>query len=176
VPAQFRSAWRLETARLGDVDMRWYDPRLLRSRVVHGVVVESAMAAGLFALFGPAAFVAHLLQAWWATRALEVVNYFEHWGLVRAGRKVRPVDAWDTDSAFTFYTLMGLSRHADHHTEAARPYQQLRFHEESAKLPYGYFATVILAMFANRRFRRRMTEELERRRLGPFAATGEDRP
>ena len=35
VPAQFRSAWRIETARLGDVDMRWYDLRLLRSRVVH---------------------------------------------------------------------------------------------------------------------------------------------
>ena len=40
VPAQFRSAWRLETARLGDVDMRWYDPRLLQSRVVHGIVFE----------------------------------------------------------------------------------------------------------------------------------------
>src|SRR5262249_29469806 len=42
VPAQFRSAWRLETARLGDVDMKWYDPRLLRSRVVHGLFAEGA--------------------------------------------------------------------------------------------------------------------------------------
>lgn len=40
VPAQFRSAWRLEKKRLGDPDMRNTDPRMLRNRVVHGIVVE----------------------------------------------------------------------------------------------------------------------------------------
>ena len=39
VPAQFRSAWRLEARRLGDETMRWWDARLLRSRVVHGLLV-----------------------------------------------------------------------------------------------------------------------------------------
>jgi len=169
VPAQFRSAWRLETTRLGNPDMRLYDPRLLRSRVVHGVVVECSIAVAIAAFLGPGAIVAHVLQAWWATRALEVVNYFEHWGLRREGKRVLPVDSWDTHSRFTYYALTGLSRHADHHAHASRPYQQLRVWEESPKLPGGYLAMFPLVLARNARFQRLMTAELQRKRLGPFA-------
>lgn len=169
VPGQFRSAWRLEAKRLGDEQMRWRDPRLLRSRVVHGLVAEWALAFGLAAAFGWGAFAFHLLQAAWAVRLLECVNYFEHWGLVRRGTRADAVDSWDTDSWFTLYTLVGLSRHADHHANAARPYQQLRHVDASPKLPRGYFGMVPLALARNRKFRRLMTEELARRGLGPFA-------
>src|SRR4029453_11595720 len=116
------------------------------------------------------AFAAYVLQAWIAVHLLEAVNYFEHWGLERQGRRLTPVDSWDTDSRFTLYTLAGLSRHADPHAWSARPYQQLRYREESPKLPYGYFGTVVLLLVRNARFRELMTEELRRRRLGPFPA------
>ena len=170
VPAQFRSAWRIESTRLGDEQMRLTDPRMLRHRVLHGVVVELAVALAILVGLGAGAFAAYFLQAWIAIRLLEAVNYFEHWGLTRRGSRVTPVDSWDTESRFTLYTLVGLSRHADHHTSASRPYQQLRFWEESPKLPYGYFATVILLLVRNSRFRALMTQELQARRLGPFAA------
>ncbi len=169
VPAQFRSAWRLEAKRLGDADMPWWDPRLLRSRVVHGLALEWGVAFALLATLGPGAFVIVLLQALLAIRLLEAVNYFEHWGLARTTRRVRTIDSWDTDSWFTLYTLVGLSRHADHHAQASRPFQQLRYFEESPKLPYGYFGTTLLTLFARRRLRRLLTTELERRELGPFA-------
>jgi alkane 1-monooxygenase len=169
VPGQFRSAWRLEAARLGDAGMKWYDARLLRSRVVHGMVVEVGLACALTACFGPAALVAHLMQAWWSTRALEVVNYFEHWGLRREGKRVLPMHSWDTYSRFTYYALTGLSRHADHHAFAARPYQQLRVWKESPKLPFGYLAMFPLVLARNGRFQKLMTRELQRKKLGPFA-------
>ena len=169
VPAQFRSAWRLETARLGDPDMKWYDPRILASRVLQGIAVECAIAAAMGIFFGGAAVVAFLLQAWWATRALEVVNYFEHWGLRREGKRVLPVDSWDTHSRFTYYALTGLSRHADHHAFASRPYEQLRVWEESPKLPAGYLAMFPLVLMRNGRYQRLMTAELKRKKLGPFA-------
>ena len=64
----------------------------------------------------PAPFAIFVLQAVLAIRLLEAVNYFEHWGLVRAPPAAcSPIDSWDTDSWFTLYTLVGLSRHADHH-------------------------------------------------------------
>lgn len=169
VPAQFRSAWRLEARRLGDADMPWWDPRLLRSRVLHGLVAEWAFSFALAGLFGWPAFFFQVLQALWAVRLLECVNYFEHWGLHRSGKRVSPVDSWDTDSWFTLYTLVGLSRHADHHATASRPYQKLRHHDESPKLPYGYFGMVILAIARNRVFQRRMAGELRSRELGPWA-------
>lgn len=169
VPAQFKSAWRLETSRLGDPDMKWYDPRLVQSRVVHGVVFELGLLASIGAGFGWASLVAFLFQAWWATRALEVVNYFEHWGLSRSGARVEPVHSWDTHSRFTYYALTGLSRHADHHAFASRPYQKLRVWQESPKLPNGYLAMFPLVLSLNRRYQRLVTAELRRKKLGPFA-------
>jgi len=169
VPAQFRSAWRLECRRLGDAEMSLGDRRQLRNRVLHGLVAEWGLAFGILAAAGPAAFAGFLLQAVFASRALEVVNYFEHWGLQRSARRVRPVDSWDTHSRFTYYALTGLTRHADHHAHAARPYQQLRVHPEAPVLPRGYIALFPLVLGRNRTFRRLMTEELRRRRLGPFA-------
>jgi alkane 1-monooxygenase len=105
----------------------------------------------------------------WAIRLLEAVNYFEHWGLLRAGRKVRPVDSWDTESSFTLYGMVGLSRHADHHAYASRPYQQLRHFEESPKYPGGYITMVAMVIARNEEFIRIATEELRARKMGPFA-------
>jgi alkane 1-monooxygenase len=169
VPAQFRSAWRLETKRLGDEEMGLFDRRLLRSRVVHGLIVEWGLAFAIFATCGTAAFAVFVLQALFATRALEVVNYFEHWGLVRTGNRVRTVDSWDTHSRFTYYALTGLTRHADHHAYPSRPYQQLRVHDEAPVLPRGYIALFPLVLARNKEFQRLATEELRRRGLGPFA-------
>ena len=169
VPAQFRSAWRLETHRLGDVDMPWHDPRQLGNRVLHGLVAEWSVAVAIGVGLGAGAFAFYVLQAFGAIRLLEAVNYFEHWGLVRRGKKPTPIDSWDTDSWFTLYTLVGLSRHADHHAYATRPYQQLRHWDESPKLPTGYFGMVTMVFARNERFQKLMTAELKRRKLGPFA-------
>jgi alkane 1-monooxygenase len=169
VPAQLRSAWRLEGLRLGDADMPLVDRRQLRNRVLHGKLAEWCVAFAILGGLGAGAFAFHLLQASLAVLLLEAVNYFEHWGLRRRGRKPSPSDSWDTESAFTLYTLVGLSRHADHHAFATRPYPQLRHWQESPKLPSGYFGMVAMVLFRNAELRRLLTEELRRRGLGPFA-------
>ena len=91
-----------------------------------------------------------------------------------AARAPAPRDAWDTDSWLTHYTLIGLSRHADHHAHAARPFERLRAVDESPKLPGGYYAMVGLAQMRNKRFRALMTAELRRRKLGPFVEAGSE--
>ena len=169
VPAQFRSAWQLEKKRLGD--RPWY-----RNRIVHGLVIGWGMAALVGAWAGLAALVAFLLQAFFASRLLEAVNYFEHWGLMRTGSRVRPRDSWDTHSWFTYYGLTGLSRHADHHYEQTRPFQQLRVQEGVPMLPSGYVAMVDMVMTKNDEFQQLATAELRRCQLGPFADGGEPEP
>jgi len=174
VKGQLRSAWRLETKRLGDPDMPLLDRRQLGNRVLHGLVFEWSLAAAILAFFGFPAFFAFLLQAFVAVRLLEAVNYFEHWGLRRRGDRVQPVDSWDTHGWFTYYGLVGLSRHADHHAYPVRPYQKLRVWEEAPILPYGYVGTVDQVIANNEAFMEAATVELGRRRLGPFApAEGE---
>ena len=90
--------------------------------------------------------------------------------LVRGDSRVSTVDSWDTDSWITYYSLTGLSRHADHHAFGARPYQELRVHDEAPRLPHGYLALFPLILTRNARFQQLMTAELERRQLGPFAS------
>jgi alkane 1-monooxygenase len=171
VPGQLRSAFRLEQKRLGDEQRPLFDARTLGNSVVHGVLAQVALAIFLFALFGPAGLVAHLGQAYVAVRLLEAVNYFEHYGLIRKSRKVRPVDSWDSDSWFTLFALVGLSRHADHHAYASRPFQALRTWDESPKLPHGYVVTTLMVIFANAKIRALLDAELARKKLGPFAET-----
>jgi alkane 1-monooxygenase len=167
VSGQLRSAWALEEARLG---ARRGPGRWARHRVVQGLAMGAALLLAVGALGGPEAVLAHTVQAAIAVLLLECVNYVEHWGLARApGARVRTVDSWDSESWFTYYTLVGLSRHADHHANAARPWQSLRWFEEAPKMPFGYWGTVMMAIFLNSRLIARLSAELERRQLGPFA-------
>jgi alkane 1-monooxygenase len=154
--------------RLGDRDMSWYDPRMIRHRVLQGVVVEVGVMVAYFVFFGPLAAALFFFQARAAVLMLETVNYIEHWGLTREGKKVESIDSWDTSNWFTLYTLVGLSRHADHHAQASRPYQKLRHFEETAKMPLGYYGTLLTALFRNKRYIELATAELKRKRLGPF--------
>jgi alkane 1-monooxygenase len=168
VPAQFKSAWKLEKIRLGNENMRWYDPRMLRHRVLQGVVAEVAIVLGYFYFFGWLAVAFFFVQSRTAVFLLETVNYIEHWGLARVGKKVMAIDSWDTENRFTLYTLVGLSRHADHHAQASRPYYKLRHFEETPKMPLGYYGTVLMASMQNERYIAAATAELKRKRLGPF--------
>jgi alkane 1-monooxygenase len=164
VPQQFFSAWALERKRLRNKPLWW-----LQSRVFHGLVVGLAIPVGLGLVFGPIAFVAHLGQSWVAIQLLEGVNYFEHWGLRRSTKHVQTIDSWDAESWFTRYSLVGLSRHADHHANPNRSYQDLRHFDESPKLPNGYVRIVFRVWFGNARLQEDLTAELQRRQLGPFA-------
>ena len=173
VPAQFKSAWRLEKIRLGDEKMKWTDPWMIRHCVLQGLIAEVLIIAGYLLVFGPIAMVFFLVQSRTAIMLLETVNYIEHWGITRATRTVTPVDSWDTDNAFTLRTLVGLSRHADHHAQASRPYQQLRHFDESPKMPLGYYGTILMALVLNERYQEYAKTELRRRGLGPYRAATE---
>ncbi len=169
VPAQFRSAWEIEIKRNALEGVPAWHPAQLRNRVLQGLIGEACFCAAVTVVFGPLALLMLLLQAFWAICLLESVNYFEHWGLTRTSRKVQPIDSWDTESSFTLYGMVGLSRHADHHAYASRPYQQLRHFDESPKYPGGYITMASMVMARNRKFQRLATAELRARKLGPFA-------
>jgi alkane 1-monooxygenase len=168
IPQQFKSAWKLEKVRNGDANMKWYDPRMLRHRVLQGVVAEVGVLIAYLLIWGPLAAAMFFVQARSAVLMLETVNYIEHWGLGREGKKVESIDSWDTANWFTLYTLVGLSRHADHHAQASRPYQKLRHFDETAKMPLGYYGTILLALFKNERYMELATAELKQKKLGPF--------
>jgi alkane 1-monooxygenase len=111
-----------------------------------GLVVCIAFAGGLGALF-------FLGQALVAIILLEVINFIEHYGLVRAplpgGRgyvTTRPEHSWNSNFLLTNLLLFQLQRHSDHHANAARPFQVLRHMPDSPQLPFGYATMVLIAL------------------------------
>ncbi len=144
----FRSAWAIEAARL----KRKGQPSLsIRNRLLQYLLLETAGVLGLVFLFGWRALPYWLLQSLVAVVLLEVVNYVEHYGLLRRRRgdqhePVRVWHSWNSSHWLTNRFLFNLQRHSDHHYRPANRYQVLRHYSESPQLPTGYAGMIVLAM------------------------------
>jgi alkane 1-monooxygenase len=145
------SAWELEKERLkraGHGVWTWRNENLQAWAMT--VVFFGALVAWL----GPVILPFLLLQAFYGASLLEVVNYIEHYGLLRqkdakTGRYVRcqPEHSWNSNHVVTNLFLYQLQRHSDHHANAMRRFQALRHFEESPQLPSGYASMLVLAYF-----------------------------
>jgi alkane 1-monooxygenase len=83
---------------------------------------------------------------------LECIDYVEHYGLQRkklpSGKyeRVNFMHSWNSDHEVGRIFLYELTRHTDHHMNATRKYQVLRHMDESPQLPYGYPASILMAL------------------------------
>lgn len=152
-PEQLARAWAMERARLAD---RSAPVRVLGNRVLQGLAVETLMTAAFFVLFGPLGGGLFLLQAAVVSVLFQVVSYIEHWGLDGENGVI----AWDAEKRSSLFSMLGLSRHADHHEHPGRSFYELEHRPESPKLPFGYATMIGLALLQNRKFRAVMTDAL----------------
>jgi alkane 1-monooxygenase len=148
VSGSLSSAWGIERARLERMgDSAWS---------IHNDILQAwAMTVGLFAVlaivFGPVVLPYLLLQAVVGFSLLEVVNYLEHYGLMRQkkedGRYERclPQHSWNSNNVASNVLLYHLQRHSDHHANPTRRYQALRHVDEAPQLPTGYAGMIVLA-------------------------------
>jgi alkane 1-monooxygenase len=143
LPGEFLSAWRISPF-----------------QTAFGLAMELVWLA-ITTLLGPVVVAAFLSQAGVAAMLITAVNYFQHWGLGRSAKRMSAADAWDCDSLLTHYSLLGISRHADHHLHAGRAYSELRPSQDSPKLPHGYFR--MIAVVLSGRARLLLAAELESR-------------
>ena len=111
-----------------------------------------AMAAVSLLIGGWMGLLFFVGQGFLAICLLEVINYIEHYGLMRAklpnGRyeRVAPRHSWNANHVFTNNLLFQLQRHSDHHANGSRRYQTLRHFEEAPQLPFGYATAVVVAL------------------------------
>lgn len=144
-----RSFWSIErelTARRG---IPWWSLRDRRSR--YALATLGTYAA--LAAWGGAPAVAFFAgQSLVAVVLLEIINYVEHYGLVRERtasgeyERVTPDHSWNSNHWLTGAILFNLPRHADHHAYASRPFYALRPWPGAPELPFGYAAMVLIAL------------------------------
>ncbi|MGC4061253.1 MAG: alkane 1-monooxygenase [Aquabacterium sp.] len=150
-----RSAWRLEAKRLS---RRGKSVWSLGNEVLLAHAATLLMLTGVWLGLGTGALLFMLGQAALAIGLLELVNYVEHYGLLRRkgpdGRYERcePEHSWNSSCVVSNLLLFHLQRHSDHHAHPARPYQVLRHFDSSPQLPTGYAGMVMLACWPRRWF------------------------
>ncbi len=143
-----KSAWQLEATRLRH---RGQAVLSLANENLRAWLATALLFGTLGAGFGGHALLFLVAQALYGITLLEVVNYLEHYGLLRPpgpdGRPVRctPEHSWNSNHRVSNLFLFHLQRHSDHHAHPARRYQALRHFEQSPQLPSGYAGMLLLA-------------------------------
>jgi alkane 1-monooxygenase len=143
-----QSAWALEQERLNQKGMKVWHPQ---NHNLQAWGLTLVLFGALVAWLGWMALPFLLVQAVYAASMLEVVNYVEHYGLLRqkdtAGRYLRcePEHSWNSNHLVGNLLLYQLQRHSDHHAHPSRRYQALRHFAAAPQLPAGYATMISVA-------------------------------
>jgi alkane 1-monooxygenase len=152
VVGSLRSAWRLEKRRYA---RKKQHPFRIGNDVLNAWLMSLVLWGALVAWLGIGILPYLLVQAVVGFSLLEVVNYMEHYGMLRQKvgvgerqryERVDPTHSWNSNNIATNVLLYHLQRHSDHHANPTRRYQSLRDFEESPVLPTGYAGMIVLAI------------------------------
>jgi alkane 1-monooxygenase len=153
VGGSLKSAWRLEKRRYARTKLH---PFRIGNDVLNAWLMTAVLWGAMIAWLGVEIVPFLLLQAVVGFSLLEVVNYMEHYGMLRQKvgvgerqryERVDPSHSWNSNNIATNVLLYHLQRHSDHHANPTRRYQTLRDFEESPVLPTGYAGMIVLALF-----------------------------
>jgi alkane 1-monooxygenase len=144
-----RSSWELEKERLGRSGRSVWT---YENDILNAWAMTVALYAVLIAAFGWVVLPYLLIQSVVGASLLEVVNYLEHYGLLRQRRedgryeRTAPEHSWNSNNVASNVMLYHLQRHSDHHANPMRRYQALRHVDEAPQLPTGYAGMIVLAL------------------------------
>lgn len=138
------SAWNIEARRLqrkGQHLFGWHNT------VIRGHLMSVALVVIAWAMGGIAAALFFILSALWGKSLLEIVNYMEHYGMVRNPQTpVQPRHSWNTNKRISSWAMFNLTRHSHHHAQGEVPYQDLKPFPDAPMMINGYLTTIIVAM------------------------------
>ena len=145
-----KSAWEVEAKRYR---RKGTHPFHIGNDVLNAWAMSVVLWGTIVAFYGWTVIPYALITIVFGFSLLEVVNYLEHYGMLRqkVGEKQRyervlPMHSWNSNNIVTNIFLYHLQRHSDHHANPTRRYQALRDFKESPALPTGYAGMINLAL------------------------------
>ncbi|EON24188.1 alkane 1-monooxygenase [Nocardioides sp. CF8] len=153
VGGSVKSAWNIEKKRYA---RKKQHPFRIGNDVLNAWLMSAVLWGAMVAWLGVGIVPFLLIQAVVGFSLLEVVNYMEHYGMLRQKvgapgkeryERVDPSHSWNSNNIATNVLLYHLQRHSDHHANPTRRYQTLRDYAESPVLPTGYAGMIVLALF-----------------------------
>lgn len=138
------SAWRIEAARLARKRLGIWS---VHNAFLRGHRMSALLVALAFAMGGARAAAFFVACAVWGKALLEIVNYMEHYGMVRnPATPVQPRHSWNTNRRISSWTMFNLTRHSHHHAQGEAPYHTLKPFPDAPMMINGYLTTIIVAM------------------------------
>ena len=139
------SALELEADRLRKTG---HHPISIFNSVLRGYLMSAFIVALAFLAGGVETMLLFIAAGLVGKALLEIVNYMEHYGMVRNPdtTPVQPRHSWNTNKRFSSWTMFNLTRHSHHHAHGDVPYQELRPYPEAPMMINGYLTTIVVAL------------------------------
>ena len=138
------SAWHIEALRLKKRRLAVFS---WHNAFLRGHLMSVALVGLAFLLGGPRAAAFFVACALWGKALLEIVNYMEHYGMVRNPLvPVQPRHSWNTNRRVSSWSMFNLTRHSHHHAQGEVPYQDLKPYPNAPMMINGYLTTLLVAM------------------------------
>lgn len=138
------SAWKIEKQRLQRLGQSLYS---WHNKVITGHSLSLCLVVVAFWLAGWQGTLFFVLSAIWGKCLLEVVNYMEHYGLVRIkDSAVQTHHSWNTNRKISSWSMFNLTRHSHHHAQGEVPYHDLQPIPNAPVMLGGYLTTIIVAL------------------------------
>jgi alkane 1-monooxygenase len=138
------SAWEIEADRLRKKRLgvlSWHNA------VIRGYLMSVALVLAAYAMGGVQGAAFFTVCALWGKSLLEIVNYMEHYGMVRNPETpVQPRHSWNTNRRISSWTMFNLTRHSHHHAQGEVPYQDLKPYSDAPMMINGYLTTIMVAL------------------------------
>lgn len=146
------SAFRLESEKLRKRKKSFWSVK--NNRLLAGWLISAFWYLLFSAAGGLFGFVIFAMCSLGGKVLLELINYIEHYGLVRQpGEKVEARHSWNCNQSMSLYHLYNLPRHSHHHAAGHRPFWRLKSDMVAPTLPYGYLTMIVIALFPKRFFK-----------------------
>ena len=153
-----KDAWSIE---LNQAKRRERSFISTRNRMIIGYFRSLFITFIAYLIGGISGTLIFLLCAFIAKSLLEVINYSEHYGLIRvSGETVSPRHSWNSNSTMSSIYLYNVTRHSSHHEKANLKYWELRSYNDAPMMPQGYLTMLYMALFLPYFFHRMMAKKL----------------
>jgi alkane 1-monooxygenase len=147
IAGQFREAFCFEQKRTTG---RRY--AIVINRVIQDVVLMAVLLAVIILMSGWVGVIFFVAQSLVAIIVLEMFNYIAHYGLKRqkiSEKRWERLDdrhSWNSSNVFANLLIFNMGRHSCHHRKPTTSYEGLQFLQHAPELPFGYAASILLAL------------------------------
>ncbi len=149
IKGTYKNAWKIEAKKISRAASK---SSMMHSRILQFGVLQVFLLLVIFFTLGLSSLLFFLLQNAIAIALLHIINYLQHYGLMRntsitgGYERLSAHHAWNTGRYNKSINLFQLESHADHHMHPSRPFDKLSHHDDSPAHPAGYSFMVLLSL------------------------------